>query len=157
KFSADQTEFAERRLAGMFSPVIIRKGHHPYFRTALREILHGMGGPEDGIAEGWGNLLTTNGLDAITKLLINTGSPQAFSGPTRPSVGVGATNTAATTADTALGADGGSAYYEGCDSSNPTQANGVITTIATFASGNANFAWAEWGWATCTGSITPGA
>ena len=72
-------------------------------------------------------------------------------------VGVGATNTAATIADTALGADGGSAYYQGCDSANPTQANGVITCVCTFTTGNANFAWAEWCWATCTGSITPGA
>ena len=115
------------------------------------------GEPEDGYAEADGNLLVTVGLDAITKLLINTGGPQAFSGPTRAIVGVGATNTAATIADTALGADGGSAYYQGCDSANPTQANGVITTVCTFTTGNANFAWAEWGWATCTGSITPGA
>ena len=115
------------------------------------------GEPEDGYAEADGNLLVTVGLDAITKLLTNISSPQAFSGPTRAIVGVGATSTTATTADTALGADGGSAYYQGCDTSNPTQANGVITTVATFTTGNANFAWAEWCWATCTGSITPGA
>jgi hypothetical protein len=113
--------------------------------------------PEDGWAEADGNLLVTVGLDAITKLLIASGSPQAFSGPTKAIVGAGATATAATIADTALGADGGSAWYQGCDSANPTQANGVITTVCTFASGNANFAWNEWCWATCTGSITPGA
>ena len=115
------------------------------------------GEPEDGYAEADGNLLVTVGLDAITKLLIASGDPQAFSGPTRAIVGVGATNTAANVADTHLGADAGSAYYQGCDSANPTQANGVITTVCTFSTGNANFAWAEWCWATCTGSITPGA
>jgi hypothetical protein len=157
KYSPEQTAFAERTLAGEFSPLAISKGHDPAYRTALRAALRSTGDPEDGTAEGYGNLLTTAGLDAITKLLIATGSPQAFSGPTRAIVGVGATATAAAIGDTALGADGGSAYYQGCDSSNPTQANGVITTIATFASGNANFAWAEWGWATCTAAITPGA
>ncbi len=115
------------------------------------------GTPEDGTAEADGNLLVTVGLDAITKLLIASGSPQAFSGPTRAIVGVGATATAAAVGDTALGADGGSAFYQGCDASNPTQANGLITCVATFTTGNANFAWNEWCWATCTGSITPGA
>ena len=66
-------------------------------------------------------------------------------------------STTALIADTALGDDGTSAWYQGCDSSNPTQANGVITTVCTFTTGNANFAWNEWCWATCTGSITPGA
>jgi hypothetical protein len=143
KYSADQTAWATRHL-----------GHDP----DGAELAHLFtAGPEDGYAEAAGNLLVTVGLDAITKLLIATGSPQAFSGPTRAIVGVGATSTAATTADTHLGADGGSAWYQGCDSANPTQANGVITCVATFASGNANFAWNEWCWATCTGAITPGA
>lgn len=113
--------------------------------------------PEDGTAEADGNLLVTVGLDAITKLLINTGSPQAFSGPTRAIVGVGATATAAAITDTVLGSNGASAWYQGCDSANPTQANGVITTVATFNDSNSNFAWAEWCWATCTGAITPSA
>lgn len=143
KYSDDQVSWARRRLAGL-EP----EGRHLHAFFAA---------PEDGYAEADGNLLVTVGLDAITKLLIASGSPQAFSGPTRAIVGVGATSTAATVADTALGADGGSAYYQGCDSSNPTQASGVITTVCTFATGNANFAWNEWCWATCTGTITPGA
>ena len=143
KYSDDQVTWA-RRASGVAEPEGALLQRH-------------CGEPEDGYAEADGNLLVTVGLDAITKLLINTGGPQAFSGPTRAIVGVGATATAATIADTALGADGGSAYYQGCDSANPTQANGVITTVTTFTTGNANFAWAEWCWATCTGSITPGA
>jgi hypothetical protein len=142
KYSDDQVEWARARL---------------HAEPDGRHLAAFFPEPEDGYAEADGNLLVTAGLDAITKLLINTGAPQAFSGPTRAIVGVGATATAATVADTALGADGGSAYYQGCDSANPTQANGVITTVATFTTGNANFAWAEWCWATCTGSITPGA
>jgi hypothetical protein len=113
--------------------------------------------PEGGVSEADGNLLVTAGLDAITKLLIASGSPQAFSGPTRAIVGVGDQSTAATIADTVLGGNGANAWYQGCDAANPTQVNGVITTVATFTTGNANFAWNEWGWATCTGAITPGA
>lgn len=143
KYSDDQVEWT-RRASGVTEPLGALLQRH-------------CGEPEDGYAEADGNLLVTAGLDAITKLLIASGSPQAFSGPTRAIVGVGATSTAAAITDTALGADGGSAYYQGCDSANPTQANGVITTVATFTTGNANFAWAEWCWATCTGSITPGA
>jgi hypothetical protein len=143
KYSPDQTAYAVR-VSGVAEP----EG------KVLRALC---GDPEDGTAEAYGNLLVTAGLDAITKLLTAIGGAQAFSGPTRAIVGVGATSTAATIADTVLGSDGASAYYQGCDSSNPTQANGVITTVATFASGNANFAWQEWCWATCTGSITPGA
>lgn len=142
KYSDDQVAYARLRL-----------GREP----DGAELAALFAAPEDGTADADGNLLVTAGLDAITKLLINTGSPQAFSGPTRAIVGVGATSTVATVADTALGADGGSAYYQGCDASNPTQANGVITCVCTFATGNANFAWQEWCWATCTGAITPGA
>ena len=143
KFTDDQVEFA-RRKTGTAEP----EG------AVLARLC---GGPEDGYAEAFGNLLVTVGLDAITKLLIASGGPQAFSGPTRAIVGVGATSTSASTSDTALGADGGSAYYQGCDSANPTQSNGVITCVATYTTGNANFHWQEWCWATCTGSITPGA
>jgi hypothetical protein len=143
KYSDDQVVWARKRLAGL-EP----EGRHLHAFFAA---------PEDGYAEADGNLLVTAGLDAITKLLIASGSPQAFSGPTRAIVGVGASSTAANIADTALGDDGGSAWYQGCDSSNPTQANGVITTVCTVTSSNGNFAWNEWCWATCTGSITPGA
>lgn len=142
KYSEDQVAWARLRL-----------GHEP----DGAELAALLAEPEDGTADADGNLLVTVGLDAITKLLIASGTPQAFSGPTRAIVGVGATATAATVADTALGADGGSAFYQGCDSANPTQANGVITCVATFTTGNANFAWQEWCWATCTGAITPGA
>ncbi len=129
KYSEDQVAWARLRL-----------GHEPDGAELATLFV----APGDGTAEADGNLLVTVGLDAITKLLINTGSPQAFSGPTRAIVGVGASSTAANIADTALGADGGSAWYQGCDSANPTQANGVITTVCTFATGNANFAWNEW-------------
>jgi hypothetical protein len=111
--------------------------------------------PEDGVAEEPGNLLVTVGLNLITALIEGgAGTPFAHADAI---VGVGATSTAATIADTALGADNtASAYYQQADVSYPTQSNGVITTQATFASGNANFAWNEWALATGSGGITAG-
>ena len=128
KFSTDQVAWAALRL-----------GHEPD-GTELRALL---GTPEDGIAEADGNLLVTVGLNVITNLIIGGGdNPLSHANAI---VGVGTSTTAAAITDTALGADNTSnAYYQQADSSFPTQANGVITTQATFATGNANFAWQEW-------------
>jgi len=113
----------------------------------------------DDEAEAFGNLLCINGLANLTNLAIGGGGQTLIS--TRSGVGVGATATAATAADTHLGADGGSAYYQAFDS-NPTrvttsQTNDTIQGVCTFASANGNFAWAEWGWFFTTAAITPGA
>jgi hypothetical protein len=111
--------------------------------------------PEDGVAEEPGNLMVTVGLNLLTALLEGgAGTPFAHADAI---VGVGATSTAATVADTALGADNtANAYYQQADASNPSQSNGVITCQATFASGSANFAWNEWCFATGSGGITAG-
>jgi hypothetical protein len=111
--------------------------------------------PEDGVAEEPGNLMVTVGLNLLTSLLEGgAGTPFAHADAI---VGVGAGTTAATTGDTALTDDNTSnAYYQQADSSYPTQSNGTITCQATFASGNANFAWQEWCLATGSGGITAG-
>ena len=111
--------------------------------------------PDDGITEEPGNLLVTGGLNLITALIEGgAGTPFAHADAV---VGVGATSTAATTADTALGADNtANAYYQQADASYPQQSNGVITCQSTFASANADFTWAEWCLATGSGGITPG-
>ena len=70
---------------------------------------------------------------------------------------MGAGSTAALVGDTALTDDNTSnAYYQQADSGNPTQSNGVITCVCTFASGVANYAWQEWCLATGSSGITPG-
>jgi hypothetical protein len=111
--------------------------------------------PEDGVTEEPGNLMVTAGLNLLTALLEGgAGTPFAHADAI---VGVGAGTTTATTADTALTDDNTSnAYYQQADSSYPTQSNGTITCNATFASGNANFAWQEWCLATGSGGITAG-
>lgn len=113
----------------------------------------------DGEAEAFGNLLCVNGLANMTNLLI-AGGGQGLTA-TRTFVGVGATATAATAADVHLGSDGASAWYQAVDSA-PTrvttsQTNDTIQCVSTFASGNGNFAWAEWGWGFTTGTITASA
>ena len=115
------------------------------------------------VTEVEGNILVAGGLGALTNLFTGAGG-QAFN-QTRGIVGVGATSTAATTADTALGANGGSAWYQGIDVSpgvtrvTTNVTNDAVQCQSTFASGNANFAWNEWCWAssssgTVTGSAT---
>jgi hypothetical protein len=118
-----------------------------------------LGIAHDDYAEAPDNILVSTGISNITNLLIGGGGNTMTS--TRTIVGVGATSTGAAIADIHLGADGGSAWYQVVDSaptrSTVTATNDTLTCVSTFASGNGNFAWAEWCWATCTGTITAGA
>lgn len=103
-----------------------------------------------------GNLLTTAGLNRITNLIIGGGG-QAFTN-SRAAIGVGNSATAAAITDAALGANTASnSWWQGPDAANPTQANGVITCNATFASADGNFAWNEWGWGIATAAVSPNA
>lgn len=99
-------------------------------------------------AEADGNLLTTVGLQRITNLIIGAAG-QAFS-VTRSMAGVGNSATAAAIGDVSLTATGaGNAWYQATDAV-ATAVNGVITANTTFATGDGNFAWQEWGWAVAT-------
>lgn len=113
------------------------------------------------VTERYGNLITTAGLGRITSL-ITGGGGQAFTNA-QGIVGVGATNTAAARTDAALAGNGNSttAWYQGIDASGlslvtTSFTNDTIQAIATYASGNANFAWQEWCFGVCTGTITAG-
>lgn len=122
-------------------------GHEPT-GAELRHLEATQGLTPDSIVEAEGNLLTTAGLNAITALII--GSAATSFTNAHSIVGVGASTTTATVADTALGGNGGSAWYQAADASNPTQANGVLTCNSTFGTSAANFAWQEWCWAGAT-------
>jgi hypothetical protein len=103
-----------------------------------------------------GNLLTTAGLNRITNLIIGGGG-QAFTN-SRAAIGVGDSSTAATVSDAALGGNSSThSWWQGPDAANPTQANGVITCNATFASADGNFAWNEWGWGIATAAVSANA
>lgn len=96
-----------------------------------------------------GNLLTRLGLARIGNLLIGaTGAASQALNATHCRLGVGDDATAAATTQTDLSAGAGSTHrqFKLVDSvAQGTGANsGVTTIIATFATGQANFAWAEW-------------
>lgn len=128
-------------------------GHEPGFD----ELMQFTGYTPDGMAFAEGNELTTAGLHAITGLLIGAGG-QAFNAA-NAIIGVGATNTAFATNQTALAGNGNAstAWYQGADNPSglPSRSNGAISASATFGGSDANFAWNEWCWATGTGTITP--
>lgn len=143
KYSGDQVRFAAGR-----SGLLVPEG---------RDLRRWCGDPEDGTTEAHGNLLTTVGLNLMTNLLIGGTTAGSFKNA-QAIVGVGTSTTTANIADTALGSDGtANAWYQQADSANPTQSNGVITCVCTVTTGNANFAWNEWCFASTTaGTITGG-
>jgi hypothetical protein len=173
KYSIDQTAFAERKVSEEASwgrrlltkrGLLVPRRLHGDF---LRELF---GRPEDGYAYDAGNILVNAGLTNIINLLIGASASGANSRPLGAGggsgaavVGVGSTGTAATTADTVLGANGTSpngtvgAWYQSMDASYPSLTTpATINGQSTFASGNANMAWAEWCWATGAGAVTAG-
>lgn len=149
KFSPDQTAYA-RAKSHLIAP-----------QLADFEAL-GMV-PEDGVEYREGNLITTAGLGRLTSFLIGTGSLVGFTATTTR-IGVGDSTTAAAAADTDLGAAAGSTHrwFQIVDSAptrvTTTVTNDAVQAVATFASGDGNFAWQEWafnlGTATPTSSAT---
>lgn len=116
-----------------------------------------------------GNLLTRLGRKRLIDRLVGTASNQALDA-THTRIGVGNGNTAAADTDTDLAAASGAGnrQFELVDSV-PTvgsgASSGVFTAIATFETGDANFAWEEWGvdggtadgtTVTSEGNTTPG-
>lgn len=103
------------------------------------------GAPELGVAADVGNLLTTAGLNRLTSLLIGAGGQAMTNTATR--LGVGNSSTAEAVGQTDLQAAAGSAnrWFQVMDATYPQQSNGVVTVKATFATGDGNFVWNEWG------------
>jgi hypothetical protein len=174
KYSPDQTRWAERRLREalrwrrlpLLNHVPLGENRATLRRhqaTGLVHDLHGNwlrelfpGGPEDGLTYDDGNLMVSVGLTQVINML--TGAAQSgtvrYLTNAQTVVGVG-TNTAGSGApaaigDTALKDDNSAnAYYQGSDATFPSLTGpATINNQCTFASGNANFAWNEWCWAT---------
>lgn len=103
-----------------------------------------------------GNLLTTAGLTRLTSLLTAGGGQAMTNTSTRLGVGNGA-GTAAV-GDTDLSASAGSAnrWFQIMDATFPSVAAGVVTYKSTFATGDGNFAWNEWGLDIGTPTVTSG-
>ncbi len=92
-----------------------------------------------------GNILTTAGLQRLTNLLIGAGGIALTNTTAR--LGVGNSTTAAAVGQTDLQAVAGAAnrWFQPQDATYPTAVNGVVTLKSTFATGDGNFVWAEWG------------
>jgi hypothetical protein len=174
KYSPDQVQWAGQRFREE------RAWHGQGFRTdvkhALRRLRYGPlqldgsdyqryfpSGPEMGHRVGAeGNILVNAGLTNIFSLWL--GLTGAAVNPLRDVaagtsvVGVGSGAAAAATTDTTLQANGGSAWFQAIDATSlaATTLNVVVATC-TVASGNGNFSWQEWCWATGSGAVTAGA
>lgn len=109
------------------------------------------------VLEAPGNLLTTAGLQRLTNLLIGAGG-QALTN-TAARLGVGNSATAAAVGQTDLQAVAGAAnrWFQPMDATFPTAVNGVVTLKSTFATGDGNFVWAEWGADIGTPTVTASA
>jgi hypothetical protein len=131
KFSPTQVAYATAKL-----------GHNP----SRDELVMLCGAPEEGVHEDLtSNLLTTAGLTRLTNLLTGGGAQAASATAAR--LGVGNSATTALVADTDLNAASGAGnrQFYVMDATYPTVAAGVLTVRSTFATGDANFVWNEWG------------
>jgi hypothetical protein len=87
------------------------------------------------------NILVTNGINILLNALIVAASP--LWNATNARIGVGDSATAATIADTDLNA--ATNKLRVVVNSIPTVSTNVLTAVATFTTGQANYAWQEWG------------
>jgi hypothetical protein len=130
KWGQDQTEWVAGRL-GLVRPVAA-----DFARCRVRP---------DGVAESEGNLLTTAGLTRLMSLLNGAGGLAMTNTQTRLGTGDGV-GTAAV-GDTDLSAAAGSTHrwFQIMDATFPSVATNVLTAKSTFATGDGNYAWNEWG------------
>jgi hypothetical protein len=89
-----------------------------------------------------GNLLVNNGIQIMLDALIGTGIT-AFSNA-NARIGVGDSSTAAAATQTDLQA-ATNKLRKAMDATFPSRANQTMSWKSSFTSGEANFAWAEWG------------
>ena len=142
KYAQDAVEFVQRR-SGLLAPsadCIEHYGVKPYESIELD-----------------GNLLTTAGLTRLTSLL-TAGGGQGMTN-TAVRLGTGNGSGSAAVGDTDLGAAAGSAnrWFQIMDATFPSVSAGVVTYKSTFATGDGNYAWNEWGLDIGTPTVTSSA
>lgn len=143
RWDRDQTFWASKKLGGDAPgrPGFHQPHFHDFRRLGITPYSESLSGPNLVTTAGWGRILT----------LAIAGGGTAFDA-THTRVGVGTATAAATMAQTDLSAATASANREwqmvtgvaatgGATGSTAAQ----LTAVATFGTGNANIAWAEWG------------
>lgn len=158
KFSADDEREAQHVLfprraklaekAANRGLILPKRLQVPHITGAM---LTELGADVIGTADAAGNLLANAGINKMGGWLIADSGTHYNASNT--SIGVGDTNTAAAASQTDLSAavNAANRWVQLVDSI-PTFATQVFTCVATFATGNANFAWAEWAIAQNTAS-----
>lgn len=107
-------------------------------------------------ADDEGNLVTTAGLTRLMTLLIASGGQGLTNTATRLGVGNGAGSAAIGDTDLGASAGSGNRWFQIMDATYPSVAAGVMTAKATWATGDGNFAWNEWGLDVGTPTVTSG-
>lgn len=144
KWDPDQLAFAERRVRS--DPAMGRRfcRHGGLFVPSGSDLALLVAPAE--VTERAYNLLCNNGINRLLNLLIGTASLGTYANAIgRIGTGNGAGTAAA--GDTDLSASAGSAnrWFQAADSTFPSVASQTMTIKATFASGDGNYAWNEWG------------
>lgn len=108
------------------------------------------------VVEDLGNLVTTVGLNRLTSLLIGAGGQALTNTSLRLGTGNGAGSAAVGDTDLGAAAGSGNRWFQIMDATYPQQSNGVVTAKATWATGDGNYAWNEWGLDVGTPTVTSG-
>jgi hypothetical protein len=90
-----------------------------------------------------GNLLVNAGIQLMEDLLIGAGGT-AYTNAVS-AIGVGTSSTGAAAGQTNLQGGAGAAFRKAMDSTYPSRASQTLSFRSSFATGEANFAWNEWG------------
>lgn len=100
-----------------------------------------------------GNLLANAGIQLMEDLLIGAGGT-AYTNAVS-ALGVGTSTTAAAATQTNLQGGAGAAFRKAMDATYPSRAAQTLTFRSSFATGDANFAWQEWGIFNAVGTGDP--
>lgn len=111
-----------------------------------REDLYRLVGTPEYTEDPPSNLLLNNGINRLLNLLIGTGSIVAYTNATSR-LGTGNSATAESAAQTDLQAAAGSAnrWFQAAAATYPQVSAQTLTQQATFATGDGNYVWNEWG------------
>lgn len=121
---------------------LVVKNMIPVEQGITSTILRKLGIVPEELAEAKGNLLLNEGIQEMWDLVIGATATSAYSN-TNAQLGVGSNTTAAAAAQTDL--QDGSAVWKAMNGSYPTRTAQTMDFQSDFTSGEANFAWQEWG------------
>jgi len=144
KWDPDQTAWAYKQ-AGI-SPRMTPVETMGYERRLERDDLYRIVGEPEIVEDPPSNLLINNGINRLLNLLIGTGSIAAYTN-TVARLGTGNSSTAEAASQTDLQAAAGSSnrWFQVSAATYPQVSAQTLTEQATWATGDGNYAWNEWG------------